>query len=373
MAYLDRAGAKQMKRNHSFAAVLVTIVLLAAPRTQYAAELPPAIVVKVETAVSKLMSAQSVPALSLAVVTDHQLAYSNGFGFADLENYVPAKSSSVYRLGSISKSITALAVMQVAAASKIDLDAPVQQYCPAFPEKRWPVTARQLLGHLGGVRHYQGDEISSARHYENWVEGLNIFKDDPLLHEPGTKYSYTTYGFNVLGCAVEGASGETFPDYIRKHIFAPAAMDRIQLDDVHHIIHNRVRGYQKAENGAILNCDLADTSYKIPGGGLSSTVEDLAKFAIAMQNGSLVSEKARNEMWTRQKTRDGEETTYGLGWQLGKRGGLKEVGHGGGQQGTTTYLYMLPEKRLAVVLMTNLEGVQGLRDLAAEIAGLVLQ
>jgi CubicO group peptidase (beta-lactamase class C family) len=330
---------------------------------------------KIEEAISAQMSRLGIPGLSVAIVTDQKLKWSNGYGLADVENYVPAKATTAYRLGSISKPITAAAVMQLVERGKLDLDAPIQKYCPAFPQKQWPITARLLLGHLAGVRHYKSEaEFASTRHYNSVVEGLEMFKDDPLLFEPGTKYSYTTHGFAVLGCAVEGASGMSFTDYVRGNVFKPAGMDRIRVDNVTDIIPNRAQGYFKTKSGELQNSGLADSSYKIPGGGFISTVEDLAKFAIAMQTDMLVKKETRDLMWTSQKTRDGKATEYGMGWGVHMRNGMKEVEHGGAQQRVSTYLYMIPEKGLAVVLMTNLEGIGGgLASLSKQIADIVLQ
>src|ERR1700738_94948 len=109
---------------------------------------------QIEKAVSAFMAANSVPGVSVAVVQNGQPVWSAGFGMADLENSSPATSSTLFRLGSISKPITAVAVLQLYERGKLDLDAPVQEYCPAFPKKEWPITARELLGHLGGIRHY---------------------------------------------------------------------------------------------------------------------------------------------------------------------------------------------------------------------------
>jgi CubicO group peptidase (beta-lactamase class C family) len=315
---------------------------------------------RIEKAISSEMSRQNIPGLSVAIATDGALRWSNGYGLADLENFVPAKASTVYRLGSISKPITAVAVMQLAERGKLDLDAPVQKYCPAFPQKQWPVTSRQLLGHLAGVRHYNSDaEFGSTRHYQTLVEGLSMFKDDPLLHQPGTKYSYTTHGYAVLGCVVEGASGMTFKDYVNENIFKPAGMDRIRVDDVFEIIPNRAQGYAQTQSGLLRNSALADTSYKIPGGGFCSTVEDLVKFALAVQSGKLVQPQTLEQMWTKQKTADGKETSYGLGFGIEERNGLRIVSHGGGQQRVSTMLYLVPEKKITIALMLNLEGAGG--------------
>jgi CubicO group peptidase (beta-lactamase class C family) len=229
------------------------------------------------------------------------------------------------------------------------------------------VTSRLLLGHQSGVRHYRGNEIESTRHYTNRTEPLDIFKNDPLLFEPGSKFSYSTYAYNVLGCAIEGASGMSYLDYVQTNIFQPARMDRIRDDDVYAIIPNRAQGYFLNAQGEWRNSGLADTSNKIPGGGFCSTVEDLARFAIAVQTGMLLKPATLQQVFTPLKLRDGADGPYGLGWALSVRNGRKEAAHGGGQQRISTYLYMLPEGRLAVVLMTNREGAR-LPDLARSIA-----
>jgi CubicO group peptidase (beta-lactamase class C family) len=354
-------------------AVIFVLMLASLPAAaQNRPPLPAAKIEKIEQAISSAMSRQNIPGLSVAVVVDQKLRWSNGYGMADLENFVPAKAATVYRLGSISKPITAMAVMQLVERGKLNLDAPIQTYCPAFPQKQWPITTRLLLGHLAGVRHYKNDaEFLSTKHYNTIVEGLEMFKDDPLLSEPGTKYSYTTHGYSILGCAIEGASGVKYADYVRENVFKPAGMDRMRVDDVFTIIPNRAQGYFKTQSGELRNSTLADTSYKIPGGGFCSTVEDLAKFAIAVQSGMLVKQETLVQMWTRQKTRDGKDTTYGLGWGLSERNGMKEVSHGGAQQRVTTNLYMIPEKGLAVVLMVNLESA-GLGQLTQQIADILL-
>jgi CubicO group peptidase (beta-lactamase class C family) len=325
----------------------------------------------VERAITAAMAAQNIPGLSVAVALGGRLRWANGYGLADLENFVPAKAATVYRLGSISKPITAVAALQLAAEGRLDLDAPVQQYVPRFPEKPWPVTTRQLLGHLGGVRHYRGNEIASTRYYPTLLEGLAIFQDDPLLHEPGTKYAYTTYGYSLVGRVVESVAGVPFPDYLRERVFRPAGMDRIRVDEVAAIIPNRAQGYRKSAADELRNSGLADTSYKIPGGGLCATVEDLARFAVAVQEGVLLKPDWVRQMWTSQRTRDGQETGYGLGWNVSQRDGKQVVQHGGGQQRISTLLYLVPESRCAVALMSNLEGAR-LRPLAEAIADAAL-
>ncbi|MEK6286961.1 MAG: serine hydrolase [Acidobacteriota bacterium] len=312
---------------------------------------------KIEGAVSEWMAKHKAPALSIAIVADNRLLWAKGFGLADPEKRIPATATTVYRLASIGKSITATAVMQLAEQGKIDLDAPVQKYCPAFPAKQWQITSRQLLAHLSGIRHHRFSDPSN-RHFDSVVESLSFFKDEPLLHEPGTKYLYSTLGYSVLGCVIEGASGMKYPDYLREKIFKPAGMTRTQTDDLKANIPDRARLYSKSANGDVRDAPPLDTSGRLPGGGLVSTVEDLAKFAIAIQQGKLVKPRTLEQMWTRQKTADGKQLqSYGLGWLIADagQGEPKRVWNDGSQAGTRTYLYLIPEKRFTIALMTNLE------------------
>ena len=334
--------------------LLTLFALLSLPTSGLAQEYVSDVKKEIQTAMKK----QGIPGLSVAIVIDNKIDYTGGFGFSDIENRVRAKPETIYRLASISKPITAIAVMQLVDAGKIDLDAPVQKYVPGFPEKKWPLTTRHLLSHLGGVRHYKRPgEINSTKHYPKLKEALEQFADDPLIFEPGTQYKYTTYGYNLLGCVVEAASGESFPDYLKKTIFTPAKMETAQTDNLYRIIPNRAQGYRWVK-GKIQNSALADTSNKIPGGGLCSTVSDLAKLAIAMQSDRLVKPETRKEMYQPATLENGRPIRYGYGWNIRTHQGRKEVGHSGGQQRVTTWLYMVPETKGAIVLMSNREGAK---------------
>jgi CubicO group peptidase (beta-lactamase class C family) len=317
--------------------------------------LPADKVEQVDAFISAWMAQHKAPALSVAIVTDNQLRWTNGYGLADVENAVPAKADTAYRLASISKSLTATAVMQLVEKGKLDLDAPIQKYCAAFPQKQWPITARQLLTHFAGVRHNKPGELVSTKHYNSLTEALDSFKDEPLLYEPGTRYFYSTPGYTVLGCAIEGASGMAYLDYVRENIFKPAGMTRTQSDNVYTLIANRARGYRKTQAGELENAPLHDTSIKIPAGGLVSTVEDLARFAIAVMNGTLVKQATLEQMWIHPKARDGKESNYGFGWLTAEQDGQKRVFNDGSQAGTRTYLFLIPGERFAIALMTNLE------------------
>ena len=364
------------------------LLLVAAPVVEAAPPPTPAALAAIEKEISTLMSDRRIPGLSIAVVVENQLRWASGYGMADVENAVPARSSTVYRIASVTKPVSAVAAMQLVERGKLDLDAAIQKYVPTFPEKSGPITARLLLGHLSGIRNYLRTDFAgqheNARYYGRLTDALDIFQNDPLDVEPGTRFGYTTFGYALLGVAIEGASGRTYADYMQENVFAPAHMFQTRMDSVYDIIPNRARGYTrlgidesftgKFPTGEVRNSDFMDSSYKLPGGGLVSSVEDMAAFAIAVQSGVLVSPESFALMTTRQRTKSGEETPYGLGWYLGMEGRPGVVWHGGVQKGVTSTLVLLPRERFAVVILTNLEGggMLGLERLASRVADILV-
>ena len=322
-------------------------------------------------AIDRLMTSfasnHHVPGLSIAVIDGGRVILTRGYGLADVENGAPATADTVYRIASPSKSITATAAMKLVESGKLDLDAPIQRYCPAFPQKPWPITTLELLSHESGIRDYKNDaESVNTRHYSSIREALSQFANDPLEFEPGTKMQYSSYGYIVLGCVMEGASGVSYESYMRQAIFEPAQMPATRLDDVFAIIPHRARGYKLLPSGELQNAIFVDVSNKPPGSGINSSARDMAAFVAALYSAKLVSPPTFEKMLTPSETRDGKPTIYGLGFFVGgpisRHDGLREVGHGGDQQGFSSILYLLPERKFGVVMLSNLEGQQSSLD-----------
>lgn len=311
---------------------------------------------RIQRAVAEGMARNHIPAVSVAVWRETGAVWAAAYGLADMENFVPATPRSVFRLASVSKPFTSVAAMQLVEDGKLALESEVQRYVPSFPRKEWPVVVRQLLCHQAGIRGYQGDEIGSTKHYSSVAEGLSIFMGDPLVARPGTKYLYSSYGFNLAGAAVEGAAGEPFAALVKRRILDPSGIEAMRPDDVFAVIPGRARGYRKRADGGVDNCQLADISNKLPGGGWVATASDVARFGRALVEGRLLKAESLERMWTEERLESGETTGYGLGWGVGRRNGMKVVSHSGGQPGTATYLLVVPEKKLVVVVLTNLEG-----------------
>src|SRR5438105_9025629 len=172
-----------------------------------------------------------IPGVQVAVAIDGTLVWSEGFGYADAARKRPVTRATQFRIGSVSKPLTAAAVVLLYEQGKLDLDAPIQRYVPTFPDKGYPISTRQLAGHLAGIRHYKDREFFFNRHFPTVRDGLEIFQDDSLLFPPGTRFSYSSYGWNLVSAVVEGAAGEDLLPSISGRVFGslgltPTAPDR---------------------------------------------------------------------------------------------------------------------------------------------------
>jgi CubicO group peptidase (beta-lactamase class C family) len=309
-----------------------------------------------------LMESSKVAGLSVAVAVDGDVVWAEGFGFADLENRVPVTPLTKFRIGSVSKPLTSTAMALLHDEGKLDFDAAIQKYVPYFPTKQWPVTVRQIAGHLGGIRTYDyanydryKNEFVNIVHYNSVKDALNIFKDSPLDHQPGPKYLYSSFGFNLLSAAVEGASGEEYLDYVNRHVLAPLKLRNTVADFADVIIPYRTRFYARQADGQLVNAAYADLSSKWGGGGWLSTPSDLAMWGAALIKPGFIKEATKREMWTAQKTTDGRETTYGMGFMVGKDAqGRRMVGHSGGSVGGTTIWEMYPDDGVVVAMTVNM-------------------
>jgi serine beta-lactamase-like protein LACTB len=307
--------------------------------------------------IGRELLARGIPGLAVAVAIDGRIVYSQGFGYADLEERVPAWPATKFRIGSISKPLTATALMQLVEAGKLDLDAPIQKYVPSFQDKGAKITPRLVAGHLAGIRHYQGDEFQIQKHYDNVLDGLKIFQDDPLVAPPGTKYSYSSYGFNLLSAVIQSASGENFLAYMQAHVFDPLGLRGTTPDQNRSIIGQRSRFYSREKDQPVENSPYVDNSYKWAGGGFLSTAEDLVRFGSAMMQPGFLRAESLALLFTPQKTVDGKETSYGIGWFIRKsKSGKRVFEHSGGSVGGTSQVILYPDSHVVVALVCNYDG-----------------
>ncbi len=300
------------------------------------------------------MKAQQMPGLSVAILYG-DFRWSSGFGYSDVENEVPAKPESSYRMASVTKPMTAVAILELAEQGRIDLDAEVQKYVPYFPRKAHPVTIRQLLAHQGGISHYRDySKEGRIKEPKSTREAISLFADFDLVAEPGTRYSYTTYGYNLLGAVIEEVSGKPYGEFMTATVWRPLGMSSTIMDDPRAVVPHRVHGYV-LENGRLRRSEYVDVSSRFAGGGTRSTVMDMIRFVEGIAAGKLLDRETVDRAWTAMPTRTQRRTTYGLGFGVYPRNGRWVVAHTGSQQETRTSLIYVPARRFAIALASNFE------------------
>lgn len=323
--------------------------------------LPPAETAGLDSLVEEQMKTQELVGLAVGLIRDRRIVYLRALGHEDREGGVAASLETRFRWASISKSLTAIAALQLRDQGKLALDADVRGLVPEFPDKEAVITARQLLCHQGGIVHYtNGPLLPRMRRYEqkhpfkDVVLALDRFMDSPLVSRPGARFSYTTHGFILLSAAVQRAGGAAFAAQVQERIAGPLGMAGLRPDYQWEAIPHRAVGYRR-RGGKIVPSTDTDVSWKLGGGGFISTVEDLARFAKGLLDGGLVSKESQGLMWTRQKTADGKAHNYGLGFSITGKGKNRLIGHSGGQEKTRTIMLFNPETGVGAVVMTNAE------------------
>jgi len=314
--------------------------------------------------IADTMAKQNIPGLSIAVAVNGKIIWSEGFGFADLENQVRVTPATRFRIASVSKPLTAAAMARLYEQGKLDLDAPVQRYVPNFPRKEQEITTRQLVGHLSGIRHYRRDPDESKdefynrkEYYKSVAESLKVFQDDSLESQPGAKYGYSSFGYTLLSAVIEGASGQDFLIYMQEQVFKPLNMNSSSADENRKIIPNRTRFYSLDANKQWVNASYIDRSYSWAGGGFLSTSEDLVRFGSAHLKSGFLKEETRKQIFTSQRTNDGIETGVGFGWRINKdKEGRLYYFHPGENVGGRSYLLVYPDKKVVVAMLHNLTG-----------------
>lgn len=335
-------------------AAVAAVAAGAAPQRQAP---PDAVIAQARSLVSDLVRAHGIPGLSVAVGKGDDVMWSEGFGLADVEQQIPVSRATRFRLGSVSKVLTAAAIARLVEEGRLDLDAPVQKYVPAFPQKQWPITTRHVVAHTSGIRHYTADDFSgplaSARTFADVNAGLALFADDPLLFEPGTRYTYSTYAWTLASAVIEGASGTDFLTYMQQAIFDPLRMSSTGPDRLSAIVPHRTRFYA-IEGGAVRHADHVDNSYKWAGGGFLSTPEDLVRFAGAHLRPGFFRPSTLALLFAPTWKWPGGNWQVGVGWRVGTdEEGRRVYHHGGTIDGGRAMIMVYPDSGVSVVMLSN--------------------
>lgn len=294
-----------------------------------------------------------VNGIQLCVSVKGKIKLSQGFGMADVENNLPVTVSTRFRINSISKAITSAALIKLMSENKLDLDAPIQKYVPSFPEKKYLITTRQLAGHLAGIRAYNEKDLSDLvrnEHYKSAAQAIRIFENDSLLFKPGSDFLYSTFGWNLIGAVIEGASGMNYLDYMQENIWKPMNMLGTCGDDKTKNITNRSKFYDVTgeEN------EYGDFSYKYSGGGLLSTAEDLVRFGNELLHGYYLKPTQTALLFETQFTSNKKPTGYGVGWYISKdKNGHRIWHHAGDIFSSSSNLIIYPDDDIVIAFLAN--------------------
>lgn len=308
--------------------------------------------------IEKLMAA-GAPGVSVAIGVDGELIWAEGFGYANVEYQLPVTALTKFRIGSVSKSMTSIAMALLYEEDVIDLDAPIQQYLPQFPVKeKGTVTLRLLASHRAGIRHYlpDGSDNLIKDHYDNVIDALEIFADDPLIDVPGARYSYSSHGYNLLSAVLQEASGVEFLTLMRERVWSPLKLIETVGDHTDYVISNRAAPYHR-RNGKLINAPYVDNSYKWAGGGFISTPSDLVKFGFGVFNSGIIRDETLQLLLSPPQLPNGEiaDQNYGLGWRT-FGDDQAWYGHTGGSVGGTTLFMVHPESNVVMAVVCNLSG-----------------
>jgi CubicO group peptidase (beta-lactamase class C family) len=308
------------------------------------------------------LAEQNLPGLSVAVGADGELVWAEGFGWADLDDRVKVTPDTRFRIGTASKMLTSAAVGLLMEQQRLSLDDLVQAHVPSFPQKPWPVTLRQLMGHTAGIRRDEGDEEPVHARCGATLDALPRFADSELLFEPGTEYRYSSYGWILVSGSVESASGERFDAFMRKQVFEPLGLRDTRTDAI--VGTNRGQATYYFPRFAAdprygpQEPDQEDFSCFAGASAFVSTPSDLVRFGLAMEKGTLLRPDTVELLRTSQRLRNGEATGYGLGWDLEtvQLAGTptRAVGYDGAlRDGIVMSFISLPDHDLVVAVTSN--------------------
>jgi serine beta-lactamase-like protein LACTB, mitochondrial len=309
------------------------------------------------------LSEQNLPGVSVAVGVGGDVVWAEGFGWAHLESRVPVTPGTRFRIGTASIALTSAAVGLLVEQGSLTLDEEIQTYVPEFPKKPWPVTLRQLLGHTAGVRSDGGDEgpLLSQR-CERPIDALPHFAERALLFEPGTQYRYSRYGWIVVSAAVEAAAHQPFLTFMREQIFDPLGMHDTRADDLTKDMPDRAMSYfpRYAADPRFGPDEMRPVDYSCYAGSsvFLSTPSDMVRFVIAVTGGKLLQRETVAWLQTSQRLPSGQETGYGLGWDLESVTLAGEptllVGHDGDSLGgIVASLIFLRDRGIVVAVTSN--------------------
>ncbi len=336
--------------------VTVCLVVLLALSSLPAAACDTAVASALEELLLETCEADA-PGAAVIAVQDGETLFRQACGLADLEHGIPLAPDMVFRLGSITKQFTGVAILMLEQEGKLKVSDEITRHLPDYPTHGKKITIEHLLTHTSGIPSYTaipGWMAEKIRLDLDDEEMLAGWQDLPLEFDPGARFAYNNSGYFMLGTIIEVVSGMEYGTFIEEKIFKPLGMTSSYYDSETRIIAKRVRGYGPAESGeGYANANFLDMDQPGAAGGLMSTVDDLAKWDASLYTDKLLSAEARQRLWTDYTLSDGEKTGYGFGWGLGEHGGKKIIQHSGGIFGFSTNGIRIPEENFYVAVLSN--------------------
>ena len=314
------------------------------------------------------------PGAAVIAVRRGEVIYRKGFGMANLELCVPIEPDMVFRLGSVTKQFTAVAILMLLEQGKLALSDAITQFLPDYPTQNHTITVEHLLTHTSGIKSYTDmpEWVPLWRKDFTVQELVDFFKDQPMEFTPGQRWAYNNSGYFLLGAIIEKVSGISYAQFIRERIFEPLEMRQSYYDDSARIIPRRASGYDVTAQG-VVNAPYLSMTQPFAAGSLASTVDDLAKWDAALYTEQLIKQDTLALAFKPFHTADGASTYYGYGWAVGDIGGMSTLEHGGGINGFVCYAMRIPSESTFLAILTNSAGdVTNPELLALKAAGLVI-
>lgn len=307
----------------------------------------------------KFLRKHGIMGMAVSVSQKGEVIWSKGLGFSNRKERIRVHpETTIFRIASISKSITAAALARLASDKIIDLDSSIYKYVPNYPKQAYDFTVRQLGGNLAGIRHYKDNVEYALNKKMSITEGLDLFKNDPLLFEPGTRFNYSSFSYVLLSEVIQNATKKPFDVLVNDSIFKPLKMTNSMMDVSGVTVPNLTRFYRSSGLKRPVVASPVCNEYKVAGGGFLSTSEDLIKFGNEFIYPTILTEKAIAEITTSQTLVTGERTGYGIGFSSEiTKNGTPRYYHTGGGVGASSILLIYPKEEVVITVLTNLTGV----------------
>ncbi|MFD0798710.1 serine hydrolase domain-containing protein [Maribacter chungangensis] len=295
-----------------------------------------------------------LPGCQIAVMVKGKLVWSEGFGFSDLQNRTKVSTKTKFRIASVSKPVTAMALGKLIDQGKLDIHKDINTYLPSFPKKKFTITTKHLAFSTSGIRHYNSkDKEFNTKEYPTVLDALKRFEEDPLSFEPGTQFLYSSYGWVLLSAVMEKASRTSFFN-LMQNTWDALGMKQTSFDFPHKEIDQKSRFYVHHKKLGRKLTPFENRSYMYAGGGYLSTAEDLVRMGDQLINSNFLNEETKQVLTQPYLLKDGTSTFYGMGWETGtNRLGTKVFFHSGSLPTSVAHLVIYPEEEVVLAYLSN--------------------